>query len=213
MPKAKVLSKELILAAMAKTKSNRAAARYCHVSYNHYKKYAKLYKDEESGKTLFELHKNPAGKGIPKFMTYKGKTPDLIDILEGRIPHYHFTPEKIKRRIIHEGLIEEKCSRCEFSEKRVLDQKVPLILYFKNADKKDYSLSNLDFLCYNCYFLYVEDVLTGKQITALEDYKDNLGKVHDTDWELDEHMYDHLKDLGLIEEQAPSGSEYISYIT
>ena len=38
MPKAKPLNKELIVAAMNKTKSNRAAARYLNCSYQHYKK-------------------------------------------------------------------------------------------------------------------------------------------------------------------------------
>ena len=58
MPKAKPLSKEMIVAAMNKTKSNKAAARYLNVSYIHYKKWAKLYKDEATGKTLFEVHLN-----------------------------------------------------------------------------------------------------------------------------------------------------------
>jgi hypothetical protein len=64
--KPKVLTKEQILAAQARTKSNFAAARYLHVSYPHYKKYAKTYTDSETGKTLFEMHLNQSGKGIPK---------------------------------------------------------------------------------------------------------------------------------------------------
>ena len=56
---------------MAKTKSNRAAARYLNVSYQHYRKYAKLYKNED-GITLLEAHKNQAGKGIPKFLSNRG---------------------------------------------------------------------------------------------------------------------------------------------
>lgn len=213
MPNAKVLTKEQILLAMSRTKSNRAAARFCHVSYNHYKRYAKLYKDEETGLTLFEKHKNPAGKGIPKFLNNTGKEPDLIEILEGRIPHYHFTPEKIKQRIIREGLIEEKCHRCGFAERRVLDLKVPLILHFKNADKKDFSLNNLDFLCYNCYFLYVENIFTGKEIVALEDYKNSESTSAEPDWELDDHMIEHLQELGLMNNNSyTSGSEFISYL-
>ena len=43
MPKAKPLSKEQIVAATNKTLSNRAAARYLNVSYQHFKKWAKLY--------------------------------------------------------------------------------------------------------------------------------------------------------------------------
>ena len=41
MPKPRPLTKEQILAAMAKTKSNAAAARYLNCSYVHYKKWAK----------------------------------------------------------------------------------------------------------------------------------------------------------------------------
>ena len=97
---AKILTKEDILRAQTMTRSNFAAARYLNVSYNHYKKYAKLYKDEETGKTLLELHMNQEGKGIPKFLTAGGKEPPLLDLLEGRIPAEHFDPQKIKRRII-----------------------------------------------------------------------------------------------------------------
>jgi len=162
MPASKPLSKE----------RNTAAARFLRVSFNHYRKYAKLYKDQESGKTLFELHKNQAGKGIPKFLGNKGKEPPLIDILEGRIPHYHFSPDRIKQRILAEGLIEEKCNRCGFNERRVLDYRAPLLLHFKNKNKEDYRLDNLELLCYNCYYLYIGNVFNDKQIEAIEDFHD-----------------------------------------
>jgi hypothetical protein len=61
MPAPKPLSKEDILRAQRITKSNRAAARYLGCSYNHYKRYAQLYENEE-GKTLFKIHLNPSGK-------------------------------------------------------------------------------------------------------------------------------------------------------
>jgi hypothetical protein len=73
MPKAKPLSKQQILAAMAKTKSNRAAARYLNVSYVHYKKWAKLYQDEETRETLFDKHLNPQEKEFLNFYLTKEK--------------------------------------------------------------------------------------------------------------------------------------------
>ena len=103
MPRAKPLSKEQILTAMDKTLSNRAASRYLNVSYIHYKKWAKIYTDEESGKSLFEKHKNQSGKGIPKFLNNKGKEPALLDIIEGRTDISSFNPAKIKYRLITEG--------------------------------------------------------------------------------------------------------------
>lgn len=211
MPKPKFLSKEMVLNAMARTRSNRAAARYLHVSFNHYKKFAKTYTDDVSGESLFELHKNQSGSGIPKFLSNRGKEPPLLEILEGRVPHYHFTPERIKQRIIAEGLIEERCNKCGFNEQRVLDFKAPLIMNYRDKNKENLSLSNLEFLCYNCYFLYIGNVFTEKEIIALEDYNDSInGK--EPDWELDEHMKDHLESLGLIDTNYISGSEYISYL-
>lgn len=205
---AKILKKEDVLRAVQQTRSNRAAARYLHVSYNHYKRYAKTYKDEESGKSLFELHKNQAGKGIPKFLTNGGKEPPIIDLVEGRIPPEHFDPKKIKQRLVFEALIEEKCAHCGFSERRVVDTKVPVILHHKDGNKKNWFLTNLEFLCYNCSFLYATSPITDKQVEAAEDYLDK--NVQEIDWELDEHHIEHLKELGLYQEEEKPGHKYIS---
>ena len=81
MPQAKPLTKEQILAAMSQTLSNKAAARYLHVSYTHYKKWAKIY-ESNTHDNLFEQHKNQAGVGIPKFLRVGKKEPALLDILK-----------------------------------------------------------------------------------------------------------------------------------
>ena len=78
----KILTKEDIERAQTMTRSNMAASRYLHVSYNHYKKYAKMYKNED-GVTLLEAHMNQEGKGIPKHLTNGGKEPPLMDLIEG----------------------------------------------------------------------------------------------------------------------------------
>ena len=44
--------------AMENTKSNAEAARFLKVSFTTYKKYARMYVDRETGKTLYEIHKN-----------------------------------------------------------------------------------------------------------------------------------------------------------
>lgn len=202
----KILTREDLLRAMGQTRSNRAAARYLHVSYNHYKKYALLYKDEETGETFLEMHKNQAGKGIPKFLTNGGKKPPLMDLIEGRVSSTHFDPQKIKQRLIFEALLEEKCNRCGFSERRVVDNKVPLILHHKK-DKKDFRLENIELLCYNCSFLYGKSPISDEQVIKMEDYVEKHGQ--EFDWELDEHHIEHLKELGLYDEENP-GEEYIS---
>ena len=169
MPKAKPLSKELIVAAMNKTKSNRAAARYLNVSYVHYKKWAKLY-ESDTHDNLFEQHKNQSGKGIPKFLRSTGKEPALIDIIEGRVDASSFSPDKLKYRLITEGYLLEECAMCQFKERRVLDYKMPLLLHFKDGNKKNYRKENIELLCYNHYFLTVGDIFTEKQVKGIEDH-------------------------------------------
>ena len=194
MPKPRPLTKEQILAAMAKTKSNMAAARYLHCSYVHYKKWAKIY-ESDTHDNLFEQHKNQSGVGIPKFLRAGGKEPALLDIIEGRANTSSFTPDKIKYRLITEGYLEEKCAMCGFEERRVLDYKMPLLLHFKDNNKKNYKLDNIELLCYNHYFLTVGDIFSNKQIEGIEDHKPvNQGKV---EWEVDDYHMQRLKELGL----------------
>jgi len=197
MPAAKPISKEMCLAAMNKTKSVKAAARYLNCSYHHLKRYMKLYTDEETGKTLFELHKNQRGKGIPKFLKQSGKEPALIDIIEGRIDASSFSPEKIKYRLITEGYLEECCGNCGFKEHRVTDHKVPLILHFKDKNKLNYKKENINFLCYNCYFLFVDNVFTEKDIKNLEDHKPVTKTTDAINFQLDDYHLQRLKELGL----------------
>tara|TARA_B100001094_G_C18196268_1_gene811361 strand:+ start:20979 stop:21614 length:636 start_codon:yes stop_codon:yes gene_type:complete len=196
MPKPKPLTKEMILAAMNKTKSNRAGARYLNVSYQHYKKWAKLYEsDKEEYKSLFDEHLNQAGVGIPKFLNGGGKEPPLLDIIEGRVDASSFSPEKIKYRLVTDGHLEEKCNSCGFQERRVLDYKMPLLLHFKDNNKKNYRKENIQFLCYNCYYLSIGDLFTNKQIEGIEDHKPvSQGEV---DWEVDDYTKQRLEELGL----------------
>jgi hypothetical protein len=206
----KPLLKSDIERAMAMTKSNRAAARYLHVSYIHYKKYAKNYSDED-GVLLFDKHKNQSGKGISKFLSNKGKEPALMDVIEGRVPIDSYTPEKLKNRLIQESYLQECCSKCGFAERRVLDYKVPLILNFKDGNKKNWTLDNLELMCYNHYFLYVGNIFTDKQIQHIEDYNPSTFQSN-SNWELDDYYKDHLQNLGVIDNDSEPGSEFISKV-
>jgi len=149
MPKARPLGKEMILAAMAKTKSNKAAARYLNCSYIHYKMWARRYEATQPGyANLFEQHKNQSGKGIPKFLSNGKPRRDfaLLDIIEGRLDPSSFNPNKIKYRLLQEGYMKEECYSCGFHEHRLLDYKMPLILNFKDGNKQHYRLDNLEML-------------------------------------------------------------------
>ena len=198
MPSPKPLSKQQILAAMSQTLSNRAASRYLNVSYIHYKKWAKNYDATEEGyPNLFEQHKNQAGKGIPKFLRANGPEPALLDIIEGRIDASSFDPDKLKYRLITEGYLQEECAVCGFHERRVSDYKIPLLLNFKDKNKKNYRKENIEFLCYNHFFLQVGDIFTDKQIKGIEDHVPTYQSQ--VEWELDNYQLQRLEELGLVD--------------
>ena len=195
----------MIVAAQANTKSNMAAARYLHVSYQHYKRYAKMYK-------LFETHKNQSGKGIPKFLKGKGKEPALLDIIEGRVSAAHFTPAKIKYRLIEAGYLLEQCSMCGFQERRVLDYKMPLLLHFKDNNKSNYSRENIELLCYNHFFLTVGDIFTDKDVKQIESHQELNSTSDKVEWEVDDYHLQRLRELGLGDDEEDEINQYISRI-
>ena len=204
MPKSRHLTKQDILAAMGKNKSNRAAARYINCSYIHYKKWAKLYEaTDPTYPNLFEQHKNQCGKGIPKFLSntpFGRKVPAVLDIIEGRLDPSHFNPQKIKYTMIEQGYLKEECYSCGFHERRVIDYKMPLILHFKNG-KHQYGLDNVQLLCHNCMFLYYGSIYNDKDLEQLEDHK-TLSKTTDAiKFETDDYTQQRLKELGLFDKK------------
>ena len=227
----KFFTREDILMAMRNTKSNAAAARFLRCSLNHYRMYAKMYTDEETGLTLYELHKNQGGVGLPKFALHsptggrgrgkrrggrRPKNPPIMDILEGRVPIEHFNPQKIKYRLIELGMLKAACAQCGFKEKRLEDGKSPLILHHKDGDKKNWRLPNLEFLCYNCTFLNggSDCPVTEEFVEKAEEYLDrNTSSEISKTFELDDYQQEYLKNLGIPdpkEKKKDSKYEYVS---
>jgi hypothetical protein len=126
-----------------RARSAAEAARLLGVSYNTYKKYAVMY-------GVFEELKNPSGAGIKKGSASNGFH-SLDEILDGKHPNYPVW--KLKKRLLLNGYLEEKCNNCGFDERRVTDFRVPLILDFIDANRKNYKYDNLRMLCFNCSFL------------------------------------------------------------
>ena len=200
----KPITREQLLAAMKMTKSNMACARYLGISYMHYSRYAKSYIDDETGKTLFALHKNQSGKGIRKFLG--GKDPDLKALMDGELYVKSYNLNRYKDRLIQEGHIEECCNSCGFNEQRVNDYKAPLLVHFKDNNKMNWKVENIELLCYNCYFLHIGDVFNTKQVKNIEE-DSPVKKDDQIDWEMDNNMLEHFKDIGLVED---SEEDYIS---
>ena len=201
----KPLSKEQIEGAQARTLSNMAAARYLHVSYQHYKRYAKLYK-------LFESHKNQAGVGVPKFLKGPKKMPHMLEIIEGRIAASSFNPNKLKYALIEQGYIQEECAVCKFKERRVLDYKIPLLLHFKDKNTNNYSLNNVQLLCYNHYYLQVGDIFNAKEVKQIETGAEHFGTTDKIEWEVDDYHLQRLKELGLDDDDGDDLNQYVSRI-
>jgi hypothetical protein len=200
MPAPKQFTKSQIETAMRYTKSIRAAAKYLGCSYQHLKPFMKALKVDENdpnSPTLFDIHKNQNGKGIPKFLPNRRKEPNVKRIFEEGIGWESFTPEKIRARGIAEGYLRDECYTCGFNERRVTDYKIPLLLNFKDGSKCNYKIDNLEQLCYNCYYLYVGEVLTPNQIRNIED--NQTVKEKSFDWGLDDDQLDNMRALGLID--------------
>lgn len=140
--KSRPLMESEIRAAQDESISAADAARKLNVSYNTYKKYAKLY-------DIMERCKCTDSTGMPKVHNpYKGKYP-LEELLMGMHPSY--PPHKLRKKIIGAKIKIEECEVCGYAEKRITDDKVPLILAFKDGDRTNHVLENLEMVCYNCY--------------------------------------------------------------
>ena len=108
-----------------KARSAAEAARMLGVSYNTYKKYAKEY-------GVFEDLKNPHGIGISKGTNTGTLAHSLDDILDGKYPDYPVW--KLKKRLLNNWYMLEKCNNCVFEERRVTDFRVPLVLDFLDGN-------------------------------------------------------------------------------
>jgi len=145
------MTKNMIESAIEATRSNAEAARWLGVSYNTYKKWSKYY-------NLFDKNLNQSGKGVPKKPS--NFKIELEEIFENKHPDY---PNSVlKKRLIHEGLIEEKCDSCGWCEPRVTDNKICLSLDYIDGDIKNKSYENLRLLCSNCYFTNVGNFKSAK---------------------------------------------------
>ena len=140
--KSRPLMESEIKAAQDASISAADAARKLNVSYNTYKKYAKMY-------GIMDRCKCVDSRGIPKVHNpYKGKYP-LEEILMGMHPSY--PPHKLRKKIFNAKLKTEIWEGCGYKEARITDGKIPLILAFKDGDRTNHLLENLEIVCYNCY--------------------------------------------------------------
>lgn len=170
------LTENQIRYAMENTMSCIEAARWLHINYLVFKKYASMYIDEETQLTLFELQRRKNKSGRPTYKElkernlpqdsiyrkkignseYKKKPPymkkyaRMEDILQGKYPKYN--KARFRRRLILEGWLPERCNICGYEERNPVNYQVPLRLVFKDNNVFNLKLDNLQFVCFNCYY-------------------------------------------------------------
>lgn len=204
----KPLSREDVVRAIATTDDNKEAARYLNCTYHHFKAYGKIYKNED-GVSLFDANKKPSGRG-KKRLTAKNKDTYLTikQLINGIGKPIKFEASRIKEVLIRECYLEQRCYHCGMDDERMFDLKKPLLVNFKDGNKINYKLENLEFLCYNCYFLYVGDVVTEAEINKMENFIPTEPKLEEKIWEISPENMEILNNLTF--DQDDDGSEYIA---
>jgi len=194
-PKRMLLESE-VLAAQSISKTEAEVARKLGVSFMTYRKYAKMY-------GLYGRVANMAGKGVSKAIKNEdsGKYP-LNKVLEGKFPNY--STNRLKVRLIRSNRMEEKCNKCNFAERRISDNITPLLLNYVDGNTKNKKAENLEFLCYNCYFLHVNNPFGCRKSFKV----DNAVKAEDhTEIELSSEELEQIKNEAIQEinkENPPS---------
>jgi hypothetical protein len=185
------------------------------ISFLTYKRYAETFIDLDTGKSLYEIHKNKNGIGIPKSGSGRPIRVDRYteeELRENQV--YSSTAlKKLKATLMYKGLIGYTCACCGFSEKRVSDMKVPLVLNFKNGKKSDWRIENLRWVCYNCSFLLGLDYFSNPTIEVIEglvpeqvsdmNVIDRVQKFYD----MDDILLGQFKKLGLDNIEDPKPKE------
>mgnify|MGYP003338290944 FL=1 len=169
-------TEEDIRRAMSHTRSNAEAARFLNVGVTTYRKYAKKYTDPLTGKDLWEMHLNISSKGIPK----KWNTGELKGDLDKMLTEKQLNNPKrlgmLKALLMKDGRLGYCCSTCGYSEKRLTDMKMPLMIMFRNGIRTDWRIENLKWICYNCAFNLGLDYFSNRMIREIESHK--IGRAH-----------------------------------
>jgi len=131
----KVADEEIIKACESELTMSRAASKL-KIHFNTLKRRAILlgvYKPNQSGKGTNKRHN---GSKLP-----------LEEILNGLHPHYQ--TNKLRHRLIKEGIKEEKCEVCGITEWS--DKKLSFELDHIDGDRTNHRLENIRIICPNCH--------------------------------------------------------------
>ena len=186
-----------------------------------------MYRDGQTGKSLYDIHANAAMKNVIGRTWVGGKIRVNWDntLREGQLAS-HNRLEKLKHGLIESKKLDQKCYRCGFEEQRVEDQKIPLIMNFKSGDKTDWRIQNIEMVCYNCAFLHCLDFFDDSVIYRVQNLpvSSHINKKDRKEfYQLDDFYLDHINKLGLEVSELTSslaqstdptddGSEFIDFV-
>ena len=203
------LTEEDIRRSMENSDSCKGAARFLGIGYKTWKRYANKFKDLDLNKKLFDIQREKSLNTKKEVIVINPKTPKGRNLKTLLVENQRPTKvrlAKLKQLLIDRGVFKHKCNRCDYKLQRQEDGKIPLTLHFRNGIKSDWRKENLEFVCYNCSFLYCLDFfkeslldnLEATNITA-EAYKKEKQKV----FQLDEFYLDYMNQLGMTVEDLP----------
>jgi len=147
--KRKPLTQSEIEEALEKSESARKAAKRLGVTYATFKKYARIYGVHKTPGWPIKKKDPSEKKTRGPINPHKGKYP-IEDIIQGKWPD--FPVHRLKDKLIRSGIKKAECEQCGFSERRITDGKIPLLLNFEDGNNKNHLLDNMRLLCYNCTF-------------------------------------------------------------
>lgn len=139
---AKTYTYQQINHAIQSTQSMRMASEYMNISYDTFKKWAKIHK---------LWNPLPSPKGIKKRNSVKLSPHALSKILSGENPS-PYRETVLLKKIFKEGYLEQKCSNCGYDFSWITDEMWPLVLDFLDKNHLNTKLENLRVLCINCLY-------------------------------------------------------------
>lgn len=163
--------KSEILEAKSHSVSEGGAARWMGISFDTYKRYAKLYDIYDPKPTI------KGKRGI--FDPNRGKYP-LNEILQGKHPNVSIWT--VKDKLLRSGIKKLECEVCGYNQRRLGDNKLPLLLNHMDDDIHNHKLENLKIMCFNCTFVAGRGYVRRTKFTFDPDwmqnaYQEELGKT------------------------------------
>ena len=134
--KIKVTDEEIVEVALSSNSATSAASKLG-IKYSTFKIHAKR---------LGVFKTNQSGKGLSKPISDDRKIP-LIDIINGKHPQYQ--SNKLRIRLLKEGVKEHKCENCGLTE--WLGKKISLELDHIDGNCYNHCIENLRVICPNCH--------------------------------------------------------------